>query len=88
MFRSPPWGVPGRFLFELSRRKTAFSESEPVEEALQERLMMLSLRDISEKDFPDILRIDLIDIDDDERHEKLARFQDDLGREFVVGDPE
>ena len=50
--------------------------------------MMLGLGDVAEHDLADFFRVDFIDEDDDERHEELARLQDDLGGEFVVRYPE
>jgi len=57
---------------------------------LQEMLMMLGLGDILDQDFADLVEIDRsrVYVEDDERHEHLARLEDQLRDVAVVRYPE
>ena len=66
-----------RLVFFCVRRHYGWmrrSEPQPFEGLFQERLAVLGLGDVTEQDGADVFGVDLVDVDDDERHEELPRF--------------
>lgn len=47
--------------------------------------MMFGLGDVPEQDFADGFRINIVNIDDNVRHEYFARFDQNFRREFIMG---
>jgi len=64
------------------------SKAQSFQKVLQNGFVMLGLGNVLEHRLADMLGVDLVDKDDDKRHERLAGFYDDLGREMVMGNPE
>lgn len=55
---------------------------------LEQRFLVFGLGNIIHENLSDIFRVDFFDVEDDERHECLSGFEDDLVRVFVMRDPE